>query len=182
MNTPEEMMKATFRGLVGIGVALVLVAVASAKGDTTKITISGTRLANPIEITDPNIVKEFRVWTGPGTNGCLGGSNCVEGTEGFIVDWSSGAVLQRPNGLQHYEVSFYVTEARVPDQPGPEHLAYVVSYEYDPAASQGYVYVPGKGDQWFTLNVASIYRRLEGRWFRATRAWQDAVVPLITPH
>jgi hypothetical protein len=182
MNTPEEMMKATFRGLIGISVALVLSAVASAKGDTTKITISGAHLANPIEITDLNIVKEFQVWTGPGTTGCIGGrSNCIEGTEGFIVDWSSGAVVQRPNGLQHYEVAFYVIDARVPGQPGPEHLAYVVFYEYDPAASQGYVYVPGKGDQWYALNVTSIYRRREGKWFQATRAWQDAVVPLITP-
>ena len=75
--------------------------------------------------------------------------------------------------------SFYVTDARFPGQPGPEHLAYIVSYEYDPAASQGYVYLPGKGDQWYTLNSASIYHGREGNWFRATRAWQDAVVSLI---
>jgi hypothetical protein len=162
-------------------VALVLSAVTLAKGDTTKIRISGGHLAYPIEITDATIVKEFQVWTGPGTTGCLDGrSSCVAGAEGFIVDWSSGAVRQKPNGLPDYEVSFYVTDARVPSQTEPDHLAYVVSYQYDPAAAQGYVYVPGKGDQWFALNVGSIYRRLEGQWFRATRAWQDAVVPLIT--
>jgi hypothetical protein len=60
--------------------------------------------------------------------------------------------------------------------PGPEHLAYVVSYEYDAAASQGYVYLPGAGDQWYALDSASIERGREGHWFRATRAWQDAVV------
>jgi hypothetical protein len=173
-------MKASLRGLVGIGVVLGLSTVTSAKGETTKITISGATLANPIEITDANVVKGFQVWTGPGTKVCVGGSgNCVEGTDGFIVDWRSGAVAQRPNGLPHYEVSFYVTDTRFPGQPGPEHLAYVVAYEYDPAASQGYVYLPGKGEQWYSLNSASIYRGREGHWFRAARTWQDAVMPLI---
>jgi hypothetical protein len=174
------MMKAAFRGLVGIGIALALSTVISAKGETSKITVAGATLASPIEIADTNVVREFQVWAGPGTTVCIGGrGNCVEGTEGFIVDWSSGTVAQRPSGLQHYEVSFYATDRRFPGQPGPEHLAYVVSYEYDSAASQGYVYLPGKGDQWYALNSASIYRGREGKWFRATRAWQDAVMPLI---
>ena len=173
-------MIATFRGLVRIGIVLGLSTVISAKGETTKITISGANLANPVEITDANIIKQFQVWSGPGTSVCIGGrGNCVEGREGFIVDWLSGAVAERPSGLQHYEVSFYVTDARSAGQPGPEHLAYVVSYEYDPAGPRGYVYLPGKGDQWYPLNSASIYRGREGNWFRATRAWQDVVVPLI---
>jgi hypothetical protein len=63
--------------------------------------------------TPTSLVREFQVWTGPGTTVCIGGrGNCVEGTDGFIVDWSSGAVAQRPSWLQHYEVSFYVTDAR----------------------------------------------------------------------
>ena len=173
-------MKAAFRGLVAIGIALALSTIISAKGETTKITVAGATLSNPIEITDINIVRQFQVWTGAGTTVCVGGrGNCIEGTEGFIVDWSSGAVAQRPSGLQQYEVSFFVTDSRFPGQPEPEHLAYVVPYEHDPATSLGYVYLPGKGDHWYPLNSASIYRGREGKWFRATRTWQDAVVPLI---
>ena len=173
-------MKAMLRGLLAIGVALGLSTVISAKGETTKITISGANLTNPIEITDANIVRQFQVWTGPGTRVCRGGrGNCVEGTEGFIVDWLAGAVAERPSELQHYEVSFYVTDARADGQTGPERRAYVVSYEYDPVSSQGYVYLPGKDDQWYPLNSTSIYRGREGNWFRATRAWQDAVAPLV---
>ena len=69
-------MKATLRGLVGVGIALVLPAVISAKGETTKITVAGATLASPIEMTDANIVRQFQVWTGPGTRACSGG-NCV---------------------------------------------------------------------------------------------------------
>jgi hypothetical protein len=173
-------MKATFACLVAVGIALGLSVVVSAKGETTKITISGTSLAKPIEISDVNTVRAFQVWTGPGTRVCVGGrGNCIEGTEGFIIDWPSGVVAQKPSGLQHYEVSFYVTDGRGASQSGPEHLAYVVSYEYDPRTSQGYVYLPGKDDERYALNSASIYRGREGNWFHASRAWQDAVVQLI---
>jgi hypothetical protein len=173
-------MKAAFRSLVIVGVAVALSNVISAKGATCRITITGGTLASPVEITDANIVSRFQVWTGPGTRVCRGGrGNCVEGTEGFIIDWLSGAVAERPRGLQHYEVSFYVTDDRSPGQTAPEQLAYVVSYEYDSGASQGYVYLPGDGDQWYPLNSTSIYRGREGKWYRANAAWQSVVVPLV---
>ena len=174
-------MKATFQCLVTAGVAVALsTTIISAKGATSKITIAGATLVKPIEITETSIVSRFHVWTGPGTTVCRGGrGNCVEGTEGFIIEWLSGAVAERPSGLQHYEVSFYATDNRFPDQPGQEQLAYVVAYEYDPGSSQGYVYLPGGGDQWYPLNSASIYRGREGKWYRANAAWQSVVVPLI---
>ena len=157
-------MKATFQCLATAGAAVALSTVISAKGATSKIIITGATLANPIEITETSIVSKFQVWTGPGTRVCRGGrGNCVEGTEGFIIDWLSGAVPERPSGLQHYEVSFYVTDNRFSSQPGPEQLAYVVSYDYDAGASQGYVYLPGDGDQWYPLNSASIYRGARGK-------------------
>jgi hypothetical protein len=173
-------MKAAGRGPIVIGVVLGLSTVLSAKGETTRITISGASLANSIEITDASIVRQFQVWSGPGTRSCIGGrSNCVEGTEGFIIDWLAGEVAERPRGLQQYQVSFYVTDAQVAGRTGSERLAYVVSYEFDPVSSEGYVYLPGTGDQWYALNSSSIYRGREGHWFRGTPAWQKVVVPLI---
>ena len=176
-------MRTLFLLLFSIGITLASSAVLFAKGETTKITIVGTALPHPIEITDTNIVQGFQVWSGPGTTVCNGGrANCVEGTEGFIVDWSNGALATRPSDLQRYEVSFYVVDARQPGQPSAERLAYVVSYEYDSSTSQGYVYLPGKGDQWYALNSGSIFRGREGNWFLASPAWQAVVRPLIEPH
>src|SRR5262245_13570450 len=94
-------MISAVRGLVCAAVTLALSTTLLAKGPTTRITISGSALTSPIEISDVNIIKEFQVWAGPGTQTCVGGiANCVEGTEGFIVDWSSGAVSERPSGLE----------------------------------------------------------------------------------
>jgi hypothetical protein len=39
-----------------------------AKGITTRIVIEGLNLSAPIEITDPQIHRNFAVWTGPGTS------------------------------------------------------------------------------------------------------------------
>ncbi len=52
-----------------------------AKGITTKITITGTDLPKPIEITEPDALDKFDVWSGPGTF-----MNEVEGTDGFIIE------------------------------------------------------------------------------------------------
>jgi hypothetical protein len=66
-----------------------------------KITVKGTDLTRPLEITDPK-GGEFAVWAGLGTF-----VNGVQQTEGFIIDWPKGIVAERPIALQHYEVSFY---------------------------------------------------------------------------
>jgi hypothetical protein len=56
-----------------------------------------------------------------------------------------------------------------------EELAYVVSYEHDASTGRGYVYLPGRTDENFSLNVRSISRHgLEGHWFNANDAWQTA--------
>lgn len=50
--------------LLVVSSATVLVV---AKGATTKITITGAGLQSPIEISDPDVLKNFSVWSGPGT-------------------------------------------------------------------------------------------------------------------
>lgn len=38
------------------------------KGEIIKIEIEGNNLSSPIEITDPDIVRQFSIWTGPGVS------------------------------------------------------------------------------------------------------------------
>lgn len=140
-----------------------------AKGATTKIAITGGGLQSPVEISDPDVLKNFNVWSGPGTFG-----NGVEGTEGFIVDWASGTVTDRPNELRTFELSFYVRYANRPFSEQTDQLAYIVSYAVDPVTGQGYVYLPGKSDEPYRVNTKAIYRGREGNWFRASAAWQAA--------
>ena len=148
-----------FTVLAGVCVAVLLTTSVAAKGVTTRITI-----------TDPAVVQQFNVWAGPGTAMTVGGIR-TEGLDGFIVDWPAGAVEQRPDGLPRYEVKFHARLHRATE----DKLVYVVLFER--GAAEGFVYLPGRSDQHWGLNVGSILRGrgYEGHWFRASAAWQAAV-------
>jgi hypothetical protein len=161
----KRVIAAAFSLLIVFSATILL----SAKGTTTRVLITGAGLQSPIEINDPEVLRPFNVWTGPGTF-----SNDVEGHEGFIIDWTSGVVNHRPDGLRIFELSFYVRYANRAFGEQTDQLAYVVSYAVDPATGQDYVYLPGKADQPYRLNTTAIYRGREGHWFRATAAWQSA--------
>lgn len=134
-----------------------------AKERTVKIIISGAGLKKPIEISDPKILENFQVWTGPGTS--------TAERPSLIIDWPQGPVTKPPEPLHRYQVSFH----RAPN----DQIVYVVFYAFSPGAQQGYVYLPGESDEWAGLNVRSIWRGVEGKWFRAWSAWERVARPLI---
>jgi hypothetical protein len=167
-------MRRTFTVLVTF-LLLVIPARLFAKGELVKITIKGAGLSTPIDITDFTPFRNLTVWAGPGTVSAGPGVdvNGKQQTEGFIVDWPQ-AIAQLPSGLQHYEVFFYAKLNEV-------SLVYVVYYDCDPSSKQGYIYLPGKGDPWFSLNTGTIFRGkgFEGHWFHATREWDTVAKSLI---
>jgi hypothetical protein len=156
------MLKRLFSSVLGLLLMVGIPASLCAKARTVRITIRGTDLKTPIEITDPTILANFNVWT-----------RSNEG-KGLIVDWSQGTVSPPPKGLPLYEVFLYADFGNHEERP-----VYVVSYEYDPSTRRGYVYLPGEGDKWWQLNVRSIFRSVEGNWFSAWSAWEDVARPLI---
>ncbi|PYT31156.1 MAG: hypothetical protein DMG57_06000 [Acidobacteria bacterium] len=90
-----------------------------AKGPTLKITIKGSDLASPVEITEKGILEKFNVWIGAGVR-----INGIREAKGFIVDWEKGPVAEPRTTLRRSEGSFDVMHQ------GPS--SYVVSYAYDP--------------------------------------------------
>lgn len=155
--------------------AVLLVASLDAKGSTVRIEIRDLVSGAVSQMTDRAVLNQFQVWSGPGTY-----SGSSEGTDGFIIDWRNGPITERPAQLRRYELRFYAgpRDGKTPPDP-PEKLAYVVLYENDPSTGQGYVYLPGNGDEYFRLNVASIHRQgLNGKWLRASSAWQKAFASL----
>jgi len=146
----------------------------SAKGETTRITITGNRPDQSITIREPATLAAFNVWSGRGSFSGPSGHE-TEGTEGFIIDWLAGPVASRPGGLRQYEVKFYVRHRNA----AADQLAYVVLYEANASLSEGFVYLPGRSDQTYWLNVQAISRGVEGHWFRANPAWQNVVGQLL---
>src|SRR5215467_14689122 len=87
-----------------------------AKGKTVKITIKGAGLNIPIQISDPKILENFQVWTGPGTS--------TADRQSLIIDWSQGPLTKPPESLRRYQVSFHT-------DPN-DQIVYVVYYAFTP--------------------------------------------------
>jgi hypothetical protein len=171
-------MKQVFTAILCVVLTTAMPTLLLAKGDTVKITLESAGLVGPIEITDPG-VRQFNIWSGPGTS-------TFDGSQGFIIDWTS-RLDSPPAGLHHYKLSFY--EGCDPRTESACHtavpsLAYVVFYDYDPSTQAGFVYLPGGHDEFARLNMATIYRGdgFNGHWFRASKAWDTFVAPIIGHH
>lgn len=168
-STAESIMKKTFVSAVLLAMVF-MPSLLGAKGRTIRITIEGASLSSPIEITDPQVVDNFNVWTGPGTS-----LNEIAGQttypDGFIIRWPQGLTAKPSKGLPQYQISFYTT-----DRKGP---SYVVYYRYDLLTKSGYVYLPGPAEKWYRLNTSSILHGIEGNWFRARALWDSTAEPLI---
>ena len=140
-----------------------------AKGPTLKITMKGSELRSPVEISDERILGKFQVWAGAGTT-----NSGVPGTDGFIVDWEKGLVAEQVSlTLPRYEVTFHVMHQ------GEQSSRYVVYYAFDPATGKGYVYLPGKGEAYYESNTYLIWRGVEGHWLSASSAWTDVAKSTI---
>jgi len=154
------------KALAVLFICLLILSVPSlllAKGKTVKITIKGADLKTPIELTDPKILANFQVWTGPGTS--------TADRQSLIIDWFQGPLSKPSESLRRYEVSFHTDPH--------EQIVYVVYYAFSSGAEQGYVYLPGESDEWAGLNVRTIFHGVEGKWFRAWSAWEHVARPLI---
>ncbi len=130
---------------------------ASAKSPTTKITISGGGLTSAIEVTDPRILDMSNVWTG------------------HFLDRSRGTRKEPPRVLDRYEVSFYI---KIVDNEVKKK--YVLYYYPSDTTEPGYIYLPGKGDTWYELNVGALIRDgQDGRWNYAAPKWEDLIKDVI---
>lgn len=148
----------------------------AAKGTTMAVELRSPALAAPIMSHDAQ-VRTFEVWSGPGT-----ASNGVPGTEGFIANWKAGSVTAPLPDLPRYDALFFTGCEVESPSCGGLILVYVVTYVVDPATRQGYVYIPGETETLYAINGNSIFRgsAIEGRWFRATPAWDSFAATLLS--
>jgi hypothetical protein len=140
------------RNLVALFVVIGLDASLHAAGikETARLTVSGAGLSQSIEITDRSV---------------LALSNVFAGT--FI-----GATATAPDTASpRYAVAFDIQTA-----DGVKEAAYLVIYSKNRWTGEGYIYLPGHGDDWYRRNVGTILREgHDGTWHRASPAWADAI-------
>ena len=141
-----------------------------AKGPTLKIVIQGADLTTSIEIRDRKVLSNFDVWSGMGTYSNKPGFDPT--APSFVIDWSQGPTAAPSKTVPRYEVLFYAARPN-------ERLVYAVSYAFDAVTGEGYVYLPGKNDENYKLNVHTIIRHVEGKWFHSWGKWDSTAQQLI---
>jgi hypothetical protein len=133
-------------------VLVVAAAVLQAKGDTIKVVVTGPGLAQPLELTDKEVVAA-NVWAGN------------------FVDWTRGKAVAPAANTSRYLLQFHVQPPRMDPR-----MMYVVRCVWDDSTDSALVYLPGRGDQWYHLNVSTILRDgRDGHWFYATDQWSRAM-------
>ncbi len=135
-------------------ILLIPVPLALAKGSPEKITITGTGLASPIEITDPEILNEFNPW------------------DGKFLDKDRRIVEETPETDTLYEVLFYIR-----DTSGELHMFYAFKYSPGPSGTRGRIYLPQDNEEWYEMDNQTIARR--SGWLYASAEWDALMEHLI---
>lgn len=156
-------MKRLRRIIVVASTSLVLfTSVAFSKVALSKLFISGGKLRQPVEVTNPQLLQASNPWFGS-----------------FIPAWteiSDARAAEPPQTAPRYEIAFYASFSA----KAAPHIIYVAYYAFDPASRRGFVYLPGRSEQWYRTNVSSIMRKHEdGQWNLANPAWCDQVNSII---
>lgn len=136
-----------------VGTALPLTARGNAV--TVRLDITGGSLTKPLAVTDAALLE---------LSGVYAGSFLGRVTPPVDPAW------------QRFVVSF----AHAARTPSPEFAlsgvqrTYVVHYARDPGTDEGFVYLPGRGEPGYRLNIGIIIRdENDGHWHKAAPHWAE---------
>ena len=129
-----------------------------AKGTTVKLTITGPGIAAPVEIVERGIVDQSNVW------------------EGSFIGERLEAAPQVT--LPLYTVTF---DVQLPEwQRAGVRRMYTVSVARDPRGGGLLLYLPGRGEPGYGLNVSTMLRDTQdGHWHRPPAAWASLVAKYL---
>ena len=147
-------MKSTvIRGLLALAASVAFAGTLHAKGPTVKLTVTSPALSQPLDITDSRVLTLSRVYAGA-----------------FLAGGSSAPDASLPR----YKVSFHVELPKWMN--AGVQVKYAVLYVKDPRTRQGFVYLPGRDEDDYWLNVGTIIRDgQDGRWHSAASEWASAL-------
>ena len=152
-----------------IAVCTILVSINAlpsyAKGSPDKIVISAGP-ANSYELTDKETLKSFDPWSGQ------------------FIDWSRGTVAAPVDVSTSCKVFFYMKwdGRRSNYDRGDLKMVYTLMYVPGHDSERGYVYLPGRGEEFFQNNIGTIIRdNDDGKWHQASAAWDRVMTRLLSP-
>ena len=118
--------------------------------ETVRLTVSGSAIAQPLEIKDRRLLALSNVFAGS-----------------FI-----GAPAGEPDPVwPRYTVTFDIQTGNGVRTPG-----YTIDYVKSRWTGEGFIYLPGRGTDRYRINIFTILRDgMDGAWHRASDAWSAAI-------
>jgi hypothetical protein len=154
--------------------ALLVPALCAAKSEIARIEVAEDG-ANVVSI-GGTTARDFTIWSGHGTLMTSGGVSTMPTSSRDFAQWVAGAVVP-PRGLPTFIVSF-LCEACEPAR-ADTWRCYGVRCAMGAHGEGGFIQIPASDDEQFPLNVQTIYRGVEGQWFRASPKWEKLIRPVI---
>ena len=147
------MKSGVIRGLLAVAVMAAFVGTLHAKGPTVKLTVTGPTLSQPLDITDSRVLMSSHVFGGT-----------------FLA----GRSIAPDASLPRYKVSFHVELPKWMN--AGVQVKYAVLYAKDSKTGRGFIYLPGRGEDGYRLNVGTIIRDgQDGMWHSAASEWAAAL-------
>jgi hypothetical protein len=70
----------------------------------------------------------------------------------------------------------YIVTFDIQTLDGVKPAAYVVTYSRNRWTGEGFIYLPGPGDDRYRRNIGTVLRQgQDGKWHRPSAAWGDAI-------
>ncbi|HJX93362.1 MAG TPA: hypothetical protein VJ372_22910 [Pyrinomonadaceae bacterium] len=136
-----------------------------AKGTPELIVIKGGGLSKPLEITDQVTLKKFNPWGGE------------------FVDSKFDAIAKPATLGRCFDVDSFM---KWPSRPswkydrGELKLIYHFTYCTGGTHGNGYIFLPGREDEYWKVNVFTILRDGDdGKWHLASAEWAETVKRLV---
>ena len=125
---------------------------------------------------DGPTARAFTLWSGPGTGNEKPVKASLNDADDDFAQWSGGAVVP-PVGLRTFDITFLCEAC----EPARKDLwrCYGVRYAMGSESQGGFIQIPGPDDENFPLNVRTLFRGVEGQWYRASPNWEKWVRPAI---
>jgi hypothetical protein len=124
-----------------------------AKSPTVKLTVTAPTLSHPLDITDSRVLMSSHVFAGA-----------------FLA----GGSIAPDASLPRYKVAFHVELPKWMN--AGVQVKYVVLYAKDSRTGRGFIYLPGRGEDGYRLNVGTIIRDgQDGTWHSAASEWAAAL-------
>jgi hypothetical protein len=156
-----------------------------AKASIERMVVRGGGLARSVEITDRAMLKGFDPWSGQFIDWAkqrLGNPTsrdphykALDPQTGKEALWK---FIEPPDQQQSYQVFFYMKWNGRRSVYDLHRLKMIYALRYRPGGNgeAGYVYLPGRNEQWSVVNLGTIFRaEHDGKWHYASAAW-DALM------